>query len=55
MPGRRTSRTRLIRAAVLRKPGGLLEIEQLQLEGPRDDEVLVCLVSMPFPSTSELT
>jgi hypothetical protein len=28
-------------AAVLRKLGGPLEIEQLQVEGPRDDGVLV--------------
>ncbi|MDA8087711.1 MAG: NAD(P)-dependent alcohol dehydrogenase [Nitrospiraceae bacterium] len=30
-----------IRAAVLRRPGGPLKIETLELEGPRDDEALV--------------
>ncbi len=34
-----------IQAAVLRKKGGPLRIESLELEGPRDDEVLVCLVA----------
>ncbi len=34
-----------IRAAVLRKKGGPLKIEALELEGPRDDEVLVRIVS----------
>jgi aryl-alcohol dehydrogenase len=34
-----------IQAAVLRKKGGPLKIESLELEGPRDDEVLVRLVS----------
>jgi aryl-alcohol dehydrogenase len=34
-----------IRAAVLRKKGGPLKIEPLELEGPRDDEVLVRIVS----------
>ena len=33
-----------IRAAVLRKRGGPLKIESLQMEGPREDEVLVRLV-----------
>ena len=32
---------RTIRAAVLRRRGGPLSIETLELEGPRDDEVLV--------------
>jgi aryl-alcohol dehydrogenase len=34
-----------IRAAVLRKRGGPLKIESLEMEGPRDDEVLVRLVA----------
>jgi aryl-alcohol dehydrogenase len=34
-----------IRAAVLRRKGGPLEIETLELEGPRDDEVLVSIVA----------
>jgi aryl-alcohol dehydrogenase len=34
-----------IQAAVLRKKGGPLKIESLEMEGPRDDEVLVGLVS----------
>jgi aryl-alcohol dehydrogenase len=34
-----------IRAAVLRARGGPLKIEALELEGPRDDEVLVRLVA----------
>jgi aryl-alcohol dehydrogenase len=34
-----------IQAAVLREKGGPLRIESLEMEGPRDDEVLVCLVS----------
>lgn len=36
---------RKIRAAVLRKRGGPLKIESLELEGPRDDELLVRLVA----------
>jgi aryl-alcohol dehydrogenase len=34
-----------IQAAVLRKKGGPLKMESLELEGPRDDEVLVRLVA----------
>ena len=34
-----------IRAAVLRRRGGPLEIETLEMEGPRDDEVLVRVVA----------
>jgi aryl-alcohol dehydrogenase len=34
-----------IRAAVLRQKGGPLEIESLEMEGPRDDEVLVRIVA----------
>ena len=34
-----------IHAAVLRKNGGQLKIESLELEGPREDEVLVRLVA----------
>ena len=34
-----------IRAAVLREPGGPLKIERLEMEGPRDNEVLVRLVA----------
>ena len=37
--------THTIRAAVLRKRGGPLKIETLELEGPRDDEVLVRIVA----------
>ncbi len=34
-----------IRAAVLRKSGGPLEIEPIEMEGPREDEVLVRMVA----------
>ena len=34
-----------IRAAVLRKRGGPLEIESIEMEGPREDEVLVRTVA----------
>jgi aryl-alcohol dehydrogenase len=34
-----------IRAAVLRTPGGPLTLEPLELDGPRDDEVLVRIVA----------
>ncbi len=34
-----------IQAAVLRKKGGPLKIESLEMEGPRDDEVLVRIVA----------
>jgi aryl-alcohol dehydrogenase len=34
-----------IQAAVLRKKGGPLKIESIEMEGPRDDEVLVRLVA----------
>ena len=34
-----------IRAAVLRKKGGPREIESLEMEGPRDDEILVRIVA----------
>ncbi len=34
-----------IRAAVLRKKGGPLKIESLEMEGPREDEVLVRMVA----------
>lgn len=34
-----------IRAAVLRKRGGPLEIETIEMEGPREDEVLVRMVA----------
>jgi aryl-alcohol dehydrogenase len=37
--------SRSIRAAVLRQRGGPLVIEELEMEGPRDDEVLVRLVA----------
>jgi aryl-alcohol dehydrogenase len=37
--------TRKIRAAVLRKRGGPLEIESIEMEGPREDEVLVRIVA----------
>ncbi len=38
-------KTRMIRAAVLRRAGGPLKIESLEMEGPRDDEVLVRIVA----------
>jgi aryl-alcohol dehydrogenase len=38
-------RAHKIQAAVLRKRGGPLKIETLEMEGPRDDEVLVRLVA----------
>ena len=38
-------KTHNIRAAVLRTRGGPLKIEPLELEGPRDDEVLVRIVA----------
>lgn len=34
-----------IRAAVLHKPGGLLKIESLELEGLREDEILVRIIA----------
>jgi aryl-alcohol dehydrogenase len=37
--------TRKIQAAVLRKKGGPLEIESIEMEGPREDEVLVRIVA----------
>jgi aryl-alcohol dehydrogenase len=37
-----------IQAAVLRKKGGPLKIESLEMEGPRDDEVLVRLRHLPY-------
>ncbi len=36
---------RTIQAAVLRRSGSPLRIESLEIEGPRADEVLVCIVS----------
>jgi Zn-dependent alcohol dehydrogenase len=45
MPHRNTLHKQAIRAAVLRNPASPLKIEQLELEGPRDDEVLVRLVA----------
>ena len=49
MASRKTSQKILqvltIRAAVLRRRGGPLEIETLEMEGPRDDEVLVRIVA----------
>jgi aryl-alcohol dehydrogenase len=43
----RTSHARVqkIQAAVLRKQGGPLKIESLELDGPRDDEILVRIVA----------
>ena len=41
MRGWRHPSLRTIQAAVLRQPGKPLAIEELKLEGPRDDEVLV--------------
>ncbi len=41
----RSSSVIAIRAAVLREPGGPLRIEKLEMEGPREDEVLVRLVA----------
>ncbi len=40
-----TERVLNIRAAVLRRRGGPLRIETLEMEGPRDDEILVRLVA----------
>lgn len=45
MPGQGAPRLRTIQAAVLRQPGAVLTIEDLELEGPRDDEVLVRIVA----------
>jgi aryl-alcohol dehydrogenase len=45
VPSPRIPHLRSISAAVLRKPGGPLVIEDLEMEGPRDDEVLVRLVA----------
>lgn len=42
---REVQSTLSIRAAVLREPGRPLKIERLEMEGPRDDEVLVRLVA----------
>jgi aryl-alcohol dehydrogenase len=39
------SPVRRIRAAVLRRKGGPLKIESLEMEGPREDEVLVRIVA----------
>ena len=39
------SQMHTIQAAVLRKKGGPLKIESLEMEGPRDDEVLVRIVA----------
>src|ERR1035441_1951616 len=41
----RSSSVIAIRAAVLREPGRPLRIEELEMEGPREDEVLVRLVA----------
>ena len=41
----RSSSVIAIRAAVLREPGRPLRIEKLEMEGPREDEVLVRLVA----------
>lgn len=38
-------RTQRIRAAVVRRPGGPLNIETLKLEGPREDEALIRIVA----------
>ena len=45
MPSRRAPHLYSVSAAVLRWPGGPLVIEDLEMEGPRDDEVLVRLVA----------
>jgi aryl-alcohol dehydrogenase len=37
--------THKIKAAVLRKKGGPLEIESIEMEGPREDEILVRIVA----------
>lgn len=42
---RQIVRTRKIRAAVLRESGGPLHMENLELEGPADDEVLVAVAA----------
>ena len=41
----RSSSVIAIRTAVLREPGRPLKIEELEMEGPREDEVLVRLVA----------
>jgi hypothetical protein len=51
-PRRRMLTTRSTRAAVLRKPGGPLEIRQLQLDGTRDDELLVRLAASVIPTST---
>ncbi len=45
MPHYSNTQLHEIRAAVLRERGGPLRIETLELEGPRDDEVLVRIVA----------
>ncbi len=45
VPSRRVPHLYSVSAAVLRRPGGPLVIEDLEMEGPRDDEVLVRLVA----------
>ena len=45
-PGKGTGvQTLKMRAAVLRKRGGPIEIESIEMEGPREDEVLVRIVA----------
>ncbi len=45
MTGHSDGAVHKIRAAVLRRKGGPLKIESLEMEGPRDDEILVRLVA----------
>jgi aryl-alcohol dehydrogenase len=45
MAGHSEVKTRKIRAAVLRKRGGPLKIESLEMEGPLEDEILVRIVA----------
>ena len=46
------ARVQKIQAAVLRKRGGPLKIESLELEGPQDDEILV-RTTTTFVTTNE--
>ena len=45
LPRRSEQAAHKVQAAVLRKKGQPLKIESLELEGPRDDEVLVRIVA----------
>ena len=47
--------TREIRAAVLRKTNSPLEIETLEMEGPREDEALVRIVASGICHTDSVS